>query len=53
MDISELNEDQVNKAFQLCDIMSIEDISLAIAILSSSNWNLEVHYILYRASYNK
>lgn len=42
MDYSNVTAEQLEIALRLCDILSIEDITVACAVLSSLNWDLQV-----------
>ncbi len=40
MDINFLTAEQLELAFRLSDILSIEDLTVSAAILASVNWNI-------------
>ena len=42
MDFDNLSPEQLEKAFKLCDIMSLEDIYVATTILESYGWDVQV-----------
>lgn len=43
MDLEALTSEQLELALKLADILSMEDLTVAAAVLSSFNWNIEVH----------
>jgi hypothetical protein len=42
MDIESLTPAQVDLSLKLCDILSIEDLTVAASVLSGYDWNIEV-----------
>ena len=48
MDIDQLTPEQIELSFKLCDILSLEDLTVAATVLSGYNWNIEVILLLSR-----
>ena len=48
MDLAELTPEQLELTLQLSDILSMEDVTIAAAVLSSFDWNLQVSKWLFR-----
>jgi len=48
MDLSFLTEEQLEKTLRLSDILSIEDLNMAAAVLMSFDWDMEVFLSSYR-----
>jgi hypothetical protein len=42
MDLDSLSPEQIESALKLCDILSLEDLTVAATVLSTYNWNVEV-----------
>lgn len=48
MDLEALTSEQLELALKLSDILSMEDLTVAAAVLSSFDWNLEVLSMTFR-----
>ena len=51
MDLEFLTTEQMEMSLKLCDILSMEDITVAAAVLASFNWNMEVNFYLFSQHY--
>lgn len=51
MDLEALTSEQLELALKLSDILSMEDLTVAAAVLSSFDWNIEVPYFPRRKHY--
>lgn len=45
MDLEALTSEQLEMTLKLSDILSMEDLTVAAAVLSSFDWNIEVNII--------
>lgn len=48
MDLEALTSEQLEMTLKLSDILSMEDLTVAAAVLSSFDWNIEVNIIRLR-----
>ena len=53
MDIDQLTPEQIELSFKLCDILSLEDLTVAATVLSGYNWNIEVFLWLSQKAVNE
>ena len=45
MELDFLSPEQLEMTLKLSDILSMEDLTVAAAVLASYNWNIEVHLL--------
>ena len=50
---NELTPEQMEKALKICDILNLEDFTVATIVLEQANWDLEVLPHPFRKHYRR